>query len=308
MVLIMRRAVWVLAALLAIAAACGSDEDDAPSETADSDSGTDDGPARPDQLTFGGDRPVRLVVPAGYDHAVPTPLVVLLHGFGSNALIQTAYLGYRDVADDRGVLFVAPEGTTNGDGAQFWNATDACCDFEGSGVDDVGYLRSLIDDISGVWNVDPDRVFVIGHSNGGYMSYRLACDVEQVAAIVSLAGATWLDAGSCAPTTPTSVLQIHGDADELVDYAGTNFYPGAQATVQQWATFNECGDVTESDDRVDIVGNLTGEETRVDRAASCPTGLAAELWTIEGGSHSPALSASFEELTMEWLLDHPRVR
>jgi len=90
-----------------------------------------------------------------------------------------------------GFLYVFPDGTEDSDGILFWNATDAGYDFFGSGVDDPGYLRALIEEIIVQLNVDSDRIYAIGHSNGGSMVFRMACDhAELIAGIASLAGAT----------------------------------------------------------------------------------------------------------------------
>jgi pimeloyl-ACP methyl ester carboxylesterase len=75
-------------------------------------------------------------------------------------------------------------------GHRFWSATDACCNLDGLAVDDVAYLRAVIRDVSARHAVDPRRVFIVGHSNGGFMAHRMACEASDlVAAVVSLAGA-----------------------------------------------------------------------------------------------------------------------
>jgi polyhydroxybutyrate depolymerase len=285
-----RCAVIVLAGFLV--AACGGD---------------DDGDL-PDQYEFGGDRPVFLDVPAAYDHAEPTPLVILLHGFGANGFTQSRIFGYDTLFDDYNVLFAAPDGTVNGDGQQFWNATDWCCGAN-SGIDDSTYLIGLVDEISAVWNVDPKRVYFAGHSNGGFMSYRLACDhSDRIAAIVSLAGATHLDPVDCEASEPVSVLQIHGDMDDTVQYAGVlDGYPSAPDTAAQWAENNGCAATRTADPaRLDIVTDLAGEETSVEHHDSCPSGLAVDLWTIENGGHIPNLSDAFRVETWAWMEAHAK--
>jgi len=271
------------------------------------------GSETPEQIQFGGDRPAYLEVPTDYDHSVPTPLLVVLHGFSANGYTQLAYTGLGSLVEQEGILLIAPDGTVNSDGQQFWNATDACCDDEATGVDDVAYLSGLVEDISSVWNVDPARVFFFGHSNGGYMSYRMACDrADLVAALFSLAGATWADPAACEPSQPVSVLQAHGDADTVVLYQGGDFsigsYPGAAATVATWAGYDGCtGALTEDTVRLDIDESLDGDDTAVARHAGCPAGIDAELWTIEAGGHIPNVNQTdFPALVWSWLSAHPR--
>ena len=134
---------------------------------------------------------VQLTVPQNYNEKNPTPLIVLLHGFRSNGSRQDSYLGFSDIANDNGFLFIAPTGSVNPRGETFWNATPACCDFFGSNVDDVGYIKELIDAIKLEYNVDANRVYLVGHSNGGFMSYQVAYNHPSIiAAVVSLAGAS----------------------------------------------------------------------------------------------------------------------
>lgn len=268
--------------------------------------GDDGGGETPDQLIFGGDRPTEIHVSDLYDHAEPTPLLVVLHGLGANGFVQLAYTGFGDLLDATPLIIAAPDGTTQSDGTAFWNATDACCDFEGSGVDDSGYISGLVDEIASVYNVDPDRVYLFGHSNGGYMSYRVACDhAGQFAALASLAGATFVDPADCDPGEAVSVLQIHGDDDDTVLYAGApSIYPGAVESASIWAGYDGCGALADTGERLDLDRGLAGDETRVARHDGCPTGTDVELWTLEGGGHIPMLSPAFHQVVWDWLERH----
>jgi polyhydroxybutyrate depolymerase len=260
----------------------------------------------PDQVWFGGDRPVELRVPSTYDHSTPTPLLVVLHGFGADGRIQLAYTGLEQLIEDEGVLLAAPDGTINPDGVRFWNATPACCDGYGSGVDDVGYIGGLIEEISAVYNVDPDRVYLFGHSNGGYMSYRMACErADLIAGIVPLAGGATGSATPCNPSRPVSVLHIHGDADDTVFIDGGAGYPSASGGLDMWAGLDSCGTNTVSGDPIDIEKRIDGAETTVETWQGCPSGLGIELWTIQGGSHVPIFTDDFPAQMWAWLQNNP---
>lgn len=302
----MRRSLCLTLTMLV--SACGSDggpED--PDSGASHDAPVlDASPADANQLVI--DRPYGLLVPAGYDGSQPVPLVLLLHGYGANGNVQAAYFGLNALAESEGFLLAYPDGTVDSGGRAFWNATDACCDFDGTGVDDVAYLTAVLDDVQGQYNVDPKRVYAVGHSNGGFMSYRLACDITpRLAAIVSLAGATWLDPGMCNPTGTISVLQVHGDMDTTVPYDGAAGYPSATGTVAQWATKNGCsGPLEVAAKRLDIDDGLAGDETMIARHSGCPAGAAAELWTIVGGGHIPNLSPNWATSIYAFLSAHPR--
>lgn len=262
--------------------------------------------------TFGGDRPVEVLVPDAYDPNVPAPLVILLHGYGASGVIQNAYFGLGALANERGALFASPDGTLDPSDQQFWNATDACCDFAGSGVDDSGYLRQLVEDIRAAYNIDPKRIHFVGHSNGGFMSYRMACDhADLIASIASLAGATFADPGDCTPSEPVHVLQIHGTADETIAYdgaiIGSAAFPGAVESAETWAGTAGCSLTSSPGTPLDLDSALTGDETTVARyTEGCDPGGSAELWTIAGGGHIPSLTSSFAPAVLDFLLGHPK--
>lgn len=256
--------------------------------------------------------PVTVQIPAGYDPTAPTPLVLLLHGYGASGAVQEAYMQFGAWVDTYGFLFAYPDGLVNPIGERYWNGTDACCDLFGSGVDDVGYLTDLLDAIKAQMNVDPARVHLIGHSNGGFMSYHMACDrSELIASIASLAGATFKNPLACTPGEPVHVLQIHGTADTTILYGGgtiVNSYPSAIETAEQWATFGGCSTIPDtSAPPLDLVPNLPGAETTVARYESaCGPWGSAELWTIQGGSHVPALTITFRTAVLDFLFAHPK--
>jgi polyhydroxybutyrate depolymerase len=289
----------------ALAAACGGGAADDPGAAADA------APSR----TYGGDRPVTLQLPADFDASRSYPLVVVLHGYGATGLLQTAYLALADLPQDPGAFLLAPDGTVDATGRRFWAASDACCGSGGPVVDDVAYLGGLIDAITADWPVDPSRVVVIGHSNGHFMAYRLACErADVITAIAGLAGAARsIDGAGCAPARPLSVLHLHGTADTVVLYEGGSFggvaYPGARASVEQWAGHVGCGGdaITLSEaGSIDLETRLAGLETRIEAVDACPAGIGVELWTIEGGSHAPSFYPSIGLTLAEWLFAHPR--
>ena len=268
------------------------------------------------RVTFGGKRPVTVEAPASYDPGRSHPLVLVLHGYSANGWAQSRLLGYHKLVESEELLLASPEGTTDKSNNQFWNATDACCDRYDTQVDDVAYLTTLIKEIKAEYNVDPGRVYLIGHSNGGFMSFRMACDAaDQVAAMVSLAGATWAKASACAPSRAVSVLAIHGDKDASVSYTGgtkqllgqTVTYPGARMSLELWAGYNTCtGTLGAVTGTLDLDSLTTGAETEVQRHGGCPKGVDVELWTMKDAGHLPVPTALFTSETWKWLEAHRR--
>ncbi|HEX2569192.1 MAG TPA: alpha/beta fold hydrolase [Polyangia bacterium] len=254
-------------------------------------------------------RPYQYQVPSGYTPSRPFPLVILLHGYGASGFLQDAYFGFSPFAASHGLLYAYPDGTLDSSNHRFWNATDACCDFGGTGVDDVAYVSAIIDDMNVRFNIDPKRIYILGHSNGGFMAHRLACDLSpRIAAIVSLAGDNWKDVTRCRPSQRVAVLQVHGDSDETIPYAGGGNLPNlpsAHESVAGWAQLNGCGVTAVSGGTLDVDTSLAGAETTVERWPNC-TGGAAELWTIRGGTHLPALGASWPSLVYDFMAAHPK--
>jgi polyhydroxybutyrate depolymerase len=259
------------------------------------------------------ERPYGLEVPPGYDGERAVPLVVLLHGYTSSGPAQAAYFGLIAEADRAGFLLAYPNGTRDLLGNRFWNATDACCDFFRSGVDDVAYLDAVIGEISARYPVDPARIFLVGHSNGAFMAHRYACDrATRVAAIVTLAGMQWEDPGRCGAGLPVSVLHVHGRNDTTINYGGgatpEGSYPGAVDTAGDWAAKDGCaGRLAATGRTFDLDRTIVGDETVEEAESGCPAGVAVDLWTIEGGGHVPAFNDHWAEEVWEFLATHPKV-
>lgn len=256
---------------------------------------------------------IPLTVPDAYDAGVPTPLIVALHGYTSSGESHDRSWGISALADEYNFLTIAPDGELEpeGDRNRYWNASSACCNFYGTEVDDSGYLRRIIDEVKAGYNVDEGRVYVIGHSNGGFMSYRMAYDhSDAIAAIASLAGANHVEARD-PPPYPVHVLQIHGTDDTTIAYRGGEIrehrYPSAMGSVRRWAQYNGCDMSRTSREMRDLDASLPGHETGVLKMnRGCEDGGSAELWTISDGGHVPVYSESYAEQIVEWLLAHPK--
>jgi polyhydroxybutyrate depolymerase len=255
------------------------------------------------------DRPFRLHLPRSYDAATKMPLIVLLHGYTSDAAEAESYFKLTAESDRRGFLYAMPDGTQDARGEQFWNATDACCDFYRSGVDDSGYLRRLFEAVTSSYPVDPGRIYVIGHSNGGFMAYRLACEHPSViAAIVSFAGAAPHDPAQCTPDRPVNVLHIHGTADSTIRWdGGANAgrpYPSVAATLDLWRRLNGCAErAGTAAAPMDLDSALPGVETTVTTyQTNCRENTRVELWSIAGGEHVPAFTTGFAPAVIDFLL------
>ena len=254
-----------------------------------------------------------LTVPSSYSRDSAWPLIVLLHTYGRTGAIQEEYMGLAKLADSYGFIMVAPDGTPSSanNNPLFWNASRACCNFDGRELDDSAYLANLIDEVKSGYRIDPKRVYLIGHSNGAFMAHRMAHDHPAgIAAIASLAGADQ-SVERPTPSDPVHVLQIHGDADTAIAYEGGEIngvvYPSAKQSVERWAERNGCATAGVDSGRLDLDRSVAGMESTVTRyTTGCKPGGSTELWTIGGGAHIPELSQHFTKLVVEWLLAHPK--
>lgn len=264
----------------------------------------DDPNERPN--VFGGDREVELQAPETLDEGRAYPLVLVLHGYGANGLVQSAFFQVANLPKTNEALLLAPDGNTDSTGKKFWNADPSCCDFDNTGVDDVGYLSTLLEDVIEAWPVDPAQVYVVGHSNGAFMGYRMACErPDLITASALLAGNTSQPASACAPSEPTNMLIMHGTADAMVPYEPSGPLAGAVESAARWRSYDGCGDTTVTGTLDLDKGDGAGEETEVS-VGSCPSGLGVELWTHNGVGHLPAYNTTFGPTLWSWLTDHAR--
>jgi polyhydroxybutyrate depolymerase len=180
-----------------------------------------------------------LYIPAIYDGSADFPLVLNFHGFGSNANEQMFYGDFRDIADTEGFILVHPQGTSL-NGSQYWNVGSPGS--SGSTIDDVGFTEALIDELANLYTINLDRVYATGMSNGGFMSFLLACQLsEKIAAIASVTGSMTLDTyDNCNAQHPTPILQIHGTSDNIVPYNGNTGSLSIDDVISYWVNYNNC--------------------------------------------------------------------
>ena len=198
-----------------------------------------------------------LYIPANYTGTSEVPLLFNFHGYTSNATEQMWYGDFRAIADTAGFIIIHPEGTLDNTGTTHFNVG-----WGASTVDDVSFSEALIDSISSQYSINADRVYSTGMSNGGFMSFRLACELsDKIAGIASVTG-------SILPSTLTNcnslhsmpIMQIHGTTDGTVPYLGaTGWTEPIGSLVESWASFNNCTLVPQIDNIPDI--NLSDGST-----------------------------------------------
>ena len=221
--------------------------------------------------------------PRAHDGHALLPLVFVLHGALQTPENVERMSGMTTKADEAGFIAVYPHGT--GRVARFptWNA-GACCGYAAThAVDDVAFFRALLAKLSHDYRVDPKRVYATGISNGGMMSYRLACDMaDEIAAIAPVEGAQDVE---CHPSERVSLIAFHGTADRLVPFrGGTSLFQlgprrtdtPVDTTLAFWAGQDGCAPTPRAEERADLhVRTYTG----------CANSTGVELYAIQRGRH-----------------------
>ncbi|MDQ3191224.1 MAG: dienelactone hydrolase family protein, partial [Bacteroidota bacterium] len=231
-------------------------------------------------FTFeGAVRSYRIFIPSGYNSANEHPLVFNLHGNGSSASQQEPYSGMNLIADTANFIVVYPDGISN-----TWNSG-----FNvpyNSGTNDVGFISALIDTVSANYNVDMQRVYSCGMSMGGFMSYRLACELhERIAAIASVTGlmSTQLPS-NCQQQKQVPVLQIHGTDDTTVPYNGSSWSTSVNSTMDFWVQKNNCPTTPVITNLPDVVNE--GSTVKKYYYGPCNNNSEVVLFRVDSGGHT----------------------
>jgi polyhydroxybutyrate depolymerase len=234
----------------------------------------------PNQPTDG-PRQYKVHVPPSYDPNVPMPVVFCFHGLGQDA-VMFCVLGadMPKKSDAAGFILVMPNGYANS-----WNGGTCCGDAATQKLDEVGFVRAIFAEISEHLNIDLTRVYATGLSNGGYMSFRVACEASDLFVAVApgagaigstdIGGGTNTDSDITACTASgISVLAIHGTEDGLVSF------DLHKPSLDRVAMANGCATTTRAADQPASVGDVSCTSYE-----GCPAGVDVTGCTVTGGGH-----------------------
>lgn len=265
-------------------------------------------------LTYAGvERSYVLHIPPGYNASQPTALVMAFHGITLNAREMMRISGFNAQADAAGFIVVYP----NASGEQMsWNGGGCCGEAARNNVDDVGFVRAVIADLSTFLDIDPKRIYATGFSNGAILTYRLGCEMaDQIAAIGPVSATQALeDMQACRPARPLPVIHFHGTDDEPNPYNGGITPGGVQFIsvndqISFWVAANGCPLEAQQTVSGSIIHNTY---------SPCQGGASVELYTITGGKHAwpggeavnlrmgqPTTEISATQLMWRFFTDHP---
>jgi polyhydroxybutyrate depolymerase len=227
----------------------------------------------------GQNRTYIVYVPSAHSAETPAPLMIVLHGFTQTAQMIMQYSNFNSYAEEHGFIVVYPNGLGNS-----WNVGQA----GGSSANDVGFISALIDTIDYHYHVDLRRVYASGFSNGGFMSYRLACELNnRIAAVGAVAGTMNAStANNCKPGRSIPIIHIHGTSDFVVSYNGGFGNFSVNQLLGFWTTNNNCPETPEIIELPDLVQEGSTVEKHIYAPCDDDTEL-VHLKVINGGHTWP---------------------
>jgi polyhydroxybutyrate depolymerase len=231
-----------------------------------------------------------LYIPGSYDADTASPLLIALHGTPGNGPGMRVSTGLDALADDEGWLIAYPNGVGGS-----WAAGCLCSDSDLAGVDDLGFVDRLIGRVDSEYRVDDDRVYAVGFSAGGIMSYRIGCDrADAFAGIASIGSSmTWAQKESCNPIRPVPLLSMIGTNDASFPWNGSGTTAGQtmpiDSTFSFWGRANGCSEDISVDETVPGDGPL---DVRRETYDACSDGSEVTRYVIEDGIHAWPLTAN----------------
>ena len=257
--------------LLTLFISCSNDEFE--KDGYDKDGNSYDGPI--ETITHNGlERKYIIYTPQGYDGNSKLPLLLNFHGFGGQAGDYMSYSNMRSTADSENFILVYPQGTDL-DGSPHWNAALNGGDNK-SDVDDLGFIEALINKLSSENLIDLKRVYAVGYSNGGMMSYALACYKSGlISAIGSVSG--YMLQTECSPSHSIPLIKLHGTTDY---YDGGGVYNSVESVLNFWVNFNNT-------DTNPLISNIDDNGTSITsyKYENGDNSVSVEHYKIIGGEH-----------------------
>lgn len=238
------------------------------------------------------ERTYRMIVPSGYNPAEPIPLVLSLHGGGANSgQVCTLPGGVQELAEPEGFLVVCPDAVEEN-----WNDGRGNDQYrsQAEDLDDVGFLLALLDRLAAEYHLDPERIYIVGASNGGMMTLRMACEAGGTFAAAAVVIASIPAELECSPQKPIPILFINGTEDPLMPFEGgqVHFYRrelgevlSTAETVAFWVGANGC-DPTPQSELLPDLDPEDGTRIKLDAYSGCADGVRVRLYTVEGGGHT----------------------
>jgi len=218
-----------------------------------------------------------LYIPNSYNGTTAVPLFLNFHGYGGSASEFIDYADMRSLAESHTFILVYPQGSCL-DGVSHWNPSLPGGDNK-SEADDFGFVEAIINEISSQYNLDTERIYAAGYSNGGMMAYGLANYKSDLISAVGSVSGTIIDLNGTT-SHPMPVIHLHGTSDGVIPYNGNTDYNSAQTALDYWINFNNT--ITNPIVNSDSNGGITIEHYRYDQGNN---NVSVEHYKYIGGDH-----------------------
>lgn len=223
-------------------------------------------------------------IPASYNSGTPTPVVFCLHGLG-DSMTNFYQIGMNNIADTANFIAIFPQALVDPlTSSTAWNSGAGAFGISlNPTVDDVGFISAIIDTLMNNYNIDATRIYACGFSMGGFMSNRLACELnDRIAAIASVAGTIGGEL-NCNPENPIPVCHFHGTTDGTVGYTNNLFGNDAEELCEFWRSNNLCDAAPEVIDIPDAYSD--GYTVKHWIYSNCTAHGDVELFKVIGADH-----------------------
>ncbi|PZR26762.1 MAG: phospholipase [Citrobacter freundii] len=233
----------------------------------------------------GRERSYILNLPPNYYEADGFSLVIAMHGGGGSGEQFEATSLLTQKANASGFIVVYPDGVKS-DGAlqaRTWNA-GGCCDYaRDNNINDVNFIRQLINKLTSTYKINPKKVYATGHSNGGMLSYRLACEMSDKIAAIAVSGCSMVVLQPCNPSRPVPILHMHSELDEHVPYTGgvgisNAYFPPLDSVFNVWSKKDLCANPNQ------LVTSNAGYTLH--KWSSCSNNVSIEFYLTKDGGHA----------------------
>lgn len=208
--------------------------------------------------------------------------MIALHGGGGGGLQFESKTGLTEKANAEHFVIVYPDGFPGPAKNRSWNAGSCCGAAQADNIDDVGFIKQLIAFLKANYKIDPARIYVTGHSNGGMLAYRLASELSDEIAAIAVNSCTMVVTAAIHPSRPVPVLHMHSALDEKVPFSGGigitgAYYPPVDSVLNVWAAINACGNPPQT----------TNFNTYIFRQwVNCSSKATVQLYLTNDGGHS----------------------
>ena len=251
-------------------------------------------------ITVEGSKPrtYNLFIPTGYSKDKSIPILMAFHGLGGSSTTFTNSLQLKVFNQDMNFILAVPNGWGSEAGSQSsWNAGICCAPSTDSRINDVELVQAILDSVTSNFSIDKSRIWAMGFSNGGMMSYRIACELSDKFTAIGVGGGAMM-LNTCSPPNQVSVIHLHGNLDSTIPIDGGGYFnvPPVIPAFKLLNSANKCSTMV-----YEVASDLVSETT----SAACEDGTEQKLINYFDQGHEWTFAWTKE--VIKFLFAHPRM-